>query len=112
MKKTPSLCETCQNARNCINGRYCLALRRYVHHVTAQTCDSFKQETEQIQTKDNDMSKNVCETYFLDVTFGSVYFNVVDGSVQCRGLDTKVSPDKLNEFLAIAKELGLRTGKI
>lgn len=58
------------------------------------------------------MSKNVCETYFLDVTFGSVYFNVVDGSVQCRGRDTKVSPDKLNEFLAIAKELGLRTGKI
>ena len=52
MKKTPSLCETCQNARNCINGCYCLALRRYVHHVTAQTCDSFKQETEQIQTKD------------------------------------------------------------
>ena len=112
MKKAPSLCETCQNARNCINGRYCLALRRYVHHVTAQTCDSFKQETEQIKTKENEMSKNVCETYFLDVTFGSVYFNVVDGSVQCRGLDTKVSPDKLNEFLAIAKELGLRTGKI
>lgn len=54
--------------------------------------------------------ENVCETYFLDVTFGSVYFNVVDGSV--RGRDTKVSPDKLNEFLAIAKELGLRTGKI
>lgn len=51
MKKAPSLCETCQNARNCINGRYCLALRRYVHHVTAQTCDSFKQETEQIQKK-------------------------------------------------------------
>ena len=51
MKKTPLLCETCQNARNCINGRYCLALRRYVHHVTAQTCDSFKQETEQIQKK-------------------------------------------------------------
>ena len=56
--------------------------------------------------------ENVCETYFLDVTFGSVYFNVVDGSVQCRGRDTKGSPDKLNEFLAIAKELGLRTGKI
>ena len=53
MKKTPSLCETCQNARNCINGRYCLALRRYVHHVTAQTCDSFKQETEQIQDNTN-----------------------------------------------------------
>ena len=27
--------------------------------------------------------ENVCETYFLDVTFGSVYFNVSSTKYKC-----------------------------
>lgn len=51
MRDATCVCYCCSNACNSINGRYCLVLRRYVHYFTAQTCDSFKQETEQIQTK-------------------------------------------------------------
>lgn len=52
MRDAACVCYCCGNARNCINGRYCLALRRYVQYDCRQECDNFQQETEQIQTKD------------------------------------------------------------
>lgn len=43
---------------------------------------------------------------------GRVYFAIRDGLVQCDGTPTKVPPDKLILFLAIARELGMKGGKL
>ena len=51
------------------------------------------------------------EIYFLD-TYDTAYFKVIDGVVYSRDRKTDVSPDKLSDFLAIAKELGFKTGKL
>lgn len=51
------------------------------------------------------------EIYFLD-TYDKAYFKVIDGVVCSQGKQTSVSPDKLSDFLAIAKELGFKTGKL
>lgn len=51
------------------------------------------------------------EICFLD-TYGTAYFKVIDGVVYSRDMKTDVSPDKLSDFLAIAKELGFKTGKL
>lgn len=51
------------------------------------------------------------EIYYLD-TGGKAYFKVEDGVVYSRDRKTDVSPDKLSDFLAIAKELGFITGKL
>lgn len=51
------------------------------------------------------------EIYFLD-TYGTAYFKVIDGVVYSRDRKTDVSPDKLSNFLAIAKELGFKTGRL
>lgn len=54
------------------------------------------------------MESEIC---FLD-TYGRAYFKVEDGVVYSRDRLTNVSPDKLSDFLAIAKELGFKTGKL
>ena len=36
----------------------------------------------------------------------------IDGVVYSHDRKTDVSPDKLSDFLAIAKELGFKTGKL
>lgn len=51
------------------------------------------------------------EIYFVHMD-GNIYFKVEDGVVYSRGKKTDVSPDKLSDFLAIAKELGFITGKL
>lgn len=43
---------------------------------------------------------------------GNIYFKVEDGVVYSCDRKTDVSPDKLSDFLAIAKELGFITGKL
>ena len=54
------------------------------------------------------MESEIC---YLD-TYGRAYFKVEDGVVYSRDRKTDVSPDKLSDFLAIAKELGFITGKL
>ena len=51
------------------------------------------------------------EIYFLD-TYDKAYFKIIDGVVYSRDRKTDVSPDKLSDFLAIAKELGFKTGRL
>lgn len=51
------------------------------------------------------------EIYYINMD-GNIYFKVEDGVVYSRGKKTNVSPDKLSDFLAIAKELGFITGKL
>lgn len=51
------------------------------------------------------------EICYLD-TYGEAYFKVIGGVVYLRDRKTDVSPDKLSDFLAIAKELGFKTGKL
>lgn len=51
------------------------------------------------------------EIYFIYMN-GNSYFKVEDGVVYSQGKKTSVSPDKLSDFLAIAKELGFITGKL
>lgn len=51
------------------------------------------------------------EIYFVNMG-GNIHFKVVDGVVYSRDRKTDVSPDKLSDFLAIAKELGFITGKL
>ena len=52
------------------------------------------------------------ETYYLCTDTGTVYFNVIGNVVTYAGQKTNVTPPLLDEFLAIARELGLKTGKI
>lgn len=52
------------------------------------------------------------EIYHLNTESSKTYFNIADGVVSVQGRKTNVSPDKLSEFLAIAKELGFKTGKL
>lgn len=51
------------------------------------------------------------EIYYINMD-GNIYFKVEEGVVCSQGKQTSVSPDKLSDFLAIAKELGFKTGKI
>jgi lipocalin len=51
------------------------------------------------------------EIYYINMD-GNSYFKVEDGVVYSRGKKTDISPDKLSDFLAIAKELGFKTGKL
>lgn len=48
--ETAGICRYCQRARNCINGRYCFVLRRYVQYDCRQECDYFQQEMETNKT--------------------------------------------------------------
>lgn len=51
--------------------------------------------------------------YYLENSHhGRVYFTIRDGLVQCDGTPTKVPEGKLIDFLAIAKELGMKGGKL
>lgn len=50
--------------------------------------------------------------YYLETSHGRIYFAIRDGLVQCDGTPTKVSEAKLLDFLAIAREMGLKEGKI
>ena len=51
------------------------------------------------------------EIYYINMD-GNIYFKVEDGVVCSQGKQTGVSPDKLSDFLAIAKGLGFKTGKL
>lgn len=51
------------------------------------------------------------ELYFIHMN-GNSYIKVEDGVVYSQGKKADVSPDKLSDFLAIAKELGFKTGKL
>ena len=51
------------------------------------------------------------EICYLD-TYGRAYFKVEDRIVYSCDRKTDVSPDKLSDFLAIARELGFKTGKL
>ena len=44
------------------------------------------------------------EIYYINMD-GNIYFEVEDSVVCSQGKQTSVSPDKLSDFLAIAKEL-------
>ena len=50
MRDAACVCYCCGNARNCINGRYCFVLRRYVQYDCRQECDNFQQEMETNKT--------------------------------------------------------------
>lgn len=52
------------------------------------------------------------DIYYLETSHGRVYFAIRDALVQCDGTPTKVPEDKLILFLAIAKELGMKGGKL
>lgn len=53
------------------------------------------------------------DIYYLENSHhGRVYFTIRDGLVQCDGTPTKVPEDKLIDFLAIARELGMKGGKL
>lgn len=52
------------------------------------------------------------ETYWLDTGNDRIYFNAVGGSIVCRGKDTEVRMYEFSHFLAIARELGFKTGKL
>lgn len=53
------------------------------------------------------------DIYYLENSHhGRVYFTIRDGLVQCDGTPTKVPEDKLIDFLAIAKELGMKGVKL
>lgn len=53
------------------------------------------------------------DIYYLENSHhGLIYFTIRDGLVQCDGTPTKVTEDKLIDFLAIAKELGMKGGKL
>lgn len=54
------------------------------------------------------MESEIC---YLD-TYGRAYFKVEDRIVYSRDRLTNVSPNQLSYFLAIAKELGFKTGKL
>ena len=52
------------------------------------------------------------DIYYLENSHhGRVYFAIRDGLVQCDGTPTKVPEDKLIDFLAIARELGMKGGR-
>lgn len=52
------------------------------------------------------------DIYYLENSHhGRVYFTIRDGLVQCDGTPTKVPEDKLIDFLAIARELGMKGGR-
>ena len=51
------------------------------------------------------------EIYYINMD-GNIYCRVEDGGVCSQGKRTSVSPDKRSDFLAIAKELGFKTGKL
>lgn len=52
------------------------------------------------------------DIYYLETYHGRAYFAIRDGLVQCDGTPTKVPEDKLIDFLAIARELGMKGGKL
>lgn len=52
------------------------------------------------------------ETYYIDFGGGTTYFHVVDGIVICHDKNTNVPYDKLLSFIAVAKELGMKAGKL
>ena len=52
------------------------------------------------------------QIFHIDTPATTTYFQVADGKVSCEGRPTNVSPDKLIDFLAIAKELGMKGGKL
>ena len=51
-------------------------------------------------------------TYYLDTGNGRVYFTVTGGIVHRREQDTKVRVYEFSHFIAIARELGLKAGKV
>ena len=40
--KPLSLCSTCRNKINCINGMYCTFKKQYVEHLSITECESYK----------------------------------------------------------------------
>ncbi|MCR5362438.1 MAG: hypothetical protein K6E73_10600 [Bacteroidales bacterium] len=46
-----SLCTTCGNGRNCINGRWCLVLRAYVEYRRAVPCENYIEPTKPTRNK-------------------------------------------------------------
>ena len=40
--KPLSLCSTCRNKMNCINGMYCTQMEQYVEYLTITECESYK----------------------------------------------------------------------
>lgn len=52
------------------------------------------------------------DIYYLETSHGRVYFAIRDGLTQCDGTPTKVPEAKLLDFLAIARELGMKGGKL
>ena len=52
------------------------------------------------------------DIYYIENQHGCTYFVIREGLVQCDGTPTKVSESKLLDFLAIAKEKGMKGGKL
>ncbi len=52
------------------------------------------------------------ETYFVDFGQGSVYYQVVDRAIFADGKRSAVSIDKFLDFIATAKELGHKAGRL
>lgn len=52
------------------------------------------------------------DIYYLETSHGRVYFTARDGLTQCDSTPAKVSMEKLLLFLAIARELGMKGGKL
>ena len=52
------------------------------------------------------------DIYYIENQHGRTYFVIREGLVQCDGTPTKASEAKLLDFLAIAKEMGMKGGKL
>lgn len=40
--ESETICTACTNVRNCINGRWCIAKRRYVEYQITRHCDEYR----------------------------------------------------------------------
>lgn len=43
LRRPPMVCLRCGSSRNCINGLYCMVLKRYVQHESAPSCGTGEQ---------------------------------------------------------------------
>lgn len=56
--------------------------------------------------------ETIKETYYVDFGQGSVYYQVVDGAVICHDKKSPISLNKFLDFIATAKELGHKAGRL
>ena len=58
------------------------------------------------------MNDELTKTYYVRTVNATLYFNVRGGTVCFDGKATRLSEQKLHDFLAIAREMGMVTGEV